>query len=648
MTILARLIRALLGTILGVSALTLAGCGGGSSGPAYHTVGGSVSGLTSADSLILKDNDGDAITVSSNGSFTFPTPVAAGSSFGVTIASQIPGKTCTADDASGSIASSDITTIRIVCGPAKYTIGGSLSGLAPGTSVVLSDNGGDPLTLSANAAFTFSTSVTAGNTYAVTITTQPADQTCVVSGGSGTATDTNVTSLQITCSATTYTISGTVTGLAEGTEIVVQNNGTDPVHVSTNSSFTFAVSLTSGSHYAVTIATQPLYQSCTVTAGSGTVTDAPISNVLVHCPFVVPLWSFGFGNDGSSPNAGLILGSDGNLYGTTTYGSSSLWGSVYKYIPSYTPAYAAGGTETVLAGFAAGTDGDRPWGALLEASDGNFYGTTYVGGAHNAGTVFKVTPSGQKTLLYSFAGGSDGGTPKSALIQGSDGNLYGTTTGGGAFGGGTVFKLTLAGLESIIWSFGSGTDGADPENTVTQGADGNLYGVTALGGTQGRGIIFKLTLAGVETIFHHFDYTTGSLPSSDLLLASDGNFYGTTAAGGSSGGGTFFKLTLTGAVSVIWNFGAGLDGAFPTGSLAEGHDGNFYGTTRIGGSISGDGTLYRLTPDGAETVLWDFGYGGNGSFPSPNGLTQGPDGNFYGTTVTGGTTAKGFIFRLIP
>jgi uncharacterized repeat protein (TIGR03803 family) len=646
--------QGMLAAVIGLSAFSLAGCGGGSGGepssppPATtYTVSGTVSGLPAGTSIILKNNDRDSMTVASNSSFTFATPITAGGAFSVAIATQIPGQTCSVSDGTGTINAANVTGVKVTCASVTYTIGGALSGLVPGTSLALNNNGGDLLTLSTNAPFAFATPLTSGSTYAVTIATQPSGQTCVVSAGTGSAIDSNVTSVGIICAPTTYTISGTVTGLGGGTAIVLQDNGGDAISLKINSRFTFKTAIPSGGQYKITIGTQPLYQTCSVDSGSGTVTNAAITDVVVHCPYLAVLWEFGYGSDGHYPQAGLIRASDGNLYGTTSYGGANLYGTVFKFVPAEVEKYAPAGTETVVASFASGTDAQQPLGTVLLASDGNFYGTSYLGGAHGLGTVFKVTPSGGRSVLWSFGAGSDGVEPKGALIQGSDGNLYGTTAGGGTSGGGTVFKITLAGVESVLWNFGAGNDGADPEAALVDGRDGNFYGTTALGGTQNRGTVFKLTPSGVETLLWSFDYTSGSLSNSSLTRAADGIFYGTTSGGGTAGGGTVFKISPAGTESVLWNFGSGADGISPSGGVIQARDGNFYGTTNVGGTVTNSGTIFRLTPDGVETVLWDFGFGGNGGFSTGFGVVEGADGNLYGVTSGGGAAAGGTLFKLI-
>jgi uncharacterized repeat protein (TIGR03803 family) len=364
----------------------------------------------------------------------------------------------------------------------------------------------------------------------------------------------------------------------------------------------------------------------------------------------------------------VIQGSDGNLYGTTYAGGANGGGSgtVFKITPA--------GVESVLyafQGFAFG-DGSEPEGKLVQGSDGNFYGTTSGGGAYSvAGTVFKITPAGVETVLYSFgATASDGQTPLyGGLVTGSDGNFYGTTSAGGTNGNGTVFKITPAGVETVLYSFGALPDGQQPEGGLILGSDGNFYGTTSAGGstsgsTNGCGTVFKITPAGVETVIYSFSssngQTDGCEPLSTLIQGSDGNFYGTTQGGGllpnaTFAGGTVFKVTPAGVETVLYTFGTpgngfntGGDGINPQAGLLQGSDGNFYGTTTAAGA-NGGGTVFKLTPAGVETVLY--------SLPAPptgqqyeteqyGALIQSANGTFYGTTLGGGASGDGTVYSL--
>jgi uncharacterized repeat protein (TIGR03803 family) len=320
----------------------------------------------------------------------------------------------------------------------------------------------------------------------------------------------------------------------------------------------------------------------------------------------------GDSTDPGFPMAALTVGSDGNLYGTASgakfFTADSPNGSVFRLSPT--------GTESVLYSFkGAPGDGTAPNTALIQGGDGDFYGTTAAGGAHNAGCVFKISLSGEESLVYSFAGGADGADPAGKLLLGSDGNLYGTTLGGGKFGLGTVYRLTLKGSESVLYSFGSQkNDGMIPFGGLVQTADGNFYGTTSAGGAAAGGTVFQMTPAGAMTVLHaftSFSANDGSSPIGSLTLGTDGNLYGMTTAGGShavryGGGGTAFMITPQGNETVLFSFGAGYkpggedgtrsarDGLNPADSLLEDGAGVFYGATQGGGSADA-GTVFKLT-----------------------------------------------------
>ena len=246
---------------------------------AAYSVGGTVSGLSGT--VVLQDNGGDNLSLSANGPFTFATPLAGGAAYSVTVKTNPSGQTCTVASGSGTIAAANITNVAVSCtGSATYTVGGTVSGLS-GT-VVLQDNGGDNLSLSANGPFTFATPLAGGAAYSVTVKTNPSGQTCTVTSGSGTIAAANITNVAVSCTGSaTYTVGGTVSGLS-GT-VVLQDNGADNLSLSANGPFTFATPLAAGAAYSVTVKTNPSGQTCTVTSGSGTIAAANITNVAVSC-----------------------------------------------------------------------------------------------------------------------------------------------------------------------------------------------------------------------------------------------------------------------------------------------------------------------------------------------------------------------------
>jgi uncharacterized repeat protein (TIGR03803 family) len=221
--------------------------------------------------------------------------------------------------------------------------------------------------------------------------------------------------------------------------------------------------------------------------------------------------------------------------------------------------------------------------------------------------VFRITPEGELTTLHRF-NYSDGDNPTGALIQGADGNLYGTTYQGGAVGGGTAFKISLGGAFTLLHSFctGSCSDGGSPVAGLVQGADGNFYGTASSGGT-GFGTVFKMTPGGAVTTLHSFGFSDGANPSAGVVQARNGNFYGTTTDGGANFYyGTAFELSPSGSLTTLYNLGEP-GGAFPLAPLIQATDGNLYGTTSEGGA-NDDGILFRLTPGGVLTTLHTFDF----------------------------------------
>ncbi len=356
------------------------------------------------------------------------------------------------------------------------------------------------------------------------------------------------------------------------------------------------------------------------------------------------LYSFvGGTSDGANPQGNLIPASDGTFSGMTLDAGSNNKGAVFKI--------TASGSETLLHSFGSGSDGVNPYGSLIQASDGYFYGMTRLGGgANNLGTVFEITPTGAEAVLYSFAGSSigDGAYPTGNLIQASDGNLYGMTSGGGTSNLGTVFKINMSGAETVLHSFGGGTtDGSAPMGSLIQATDGNFYGMTFSGGTNNLGTVFKITPAGVLTVLHSFGGTgDGASPYGSLVQASDGNLYGMTPAGGSNKLGTVFKVGTAGGstYALLYSFAGGTsDGSSPAGSLIQASNGDLYGMTKNGGS-NGLGTVFKITTSGTETVLQSLG-GLDGANPY-GGLIQASDGNFYGMTYSGGSNILGTVLKL--
>jgi uncharacterized repeat protein (TIGR03803 family) len=357
--------------------------------------------------------------------------------------------------------------------------------------------------------------------------------------------------------------------------------------------------------------------------------------------------SFTGGSDGGNPLDGFIADSAGNLYGTTNAGGASGYGVVFKITKS--------GVQSVLYSFVGGTDGEFPEGGLIRDKVGNLYGTTTAGGGvENSGIVFMVSAAGVEQVLYTFPGGTNGATPQAGLAIDAEGNLYGTTTAGGANGNGIVFKLTKKGTqwtETVLYTFGTGTDGAIPvAGVILRGT--SLYGTTSAGGAYGYGTIFQLTRSGAartETIVHKFeDGDDGAVPYGGLIADKLGNLYGAATEGGSGGGGTIYELS---PASGSWTFnviysnpGWGISGSFRNVALDA--SGNLYGTTHCDGANDA-GTIYKLTPASGSwtyTSLYVFEGGSDGLYSFSNPLLEA--GHLFGTTKQGGGDGDGVVWEI--
>lgn len=357
-----------------------------------------------------------------------------------------------------------------------------------------------------------------------------------------------------------------------------------------------------------------------------------------------------FLGDASNPSAGVIVGKKNFLYGMTPLGGDFSLGTIYR-VGTIT------GEDEILYSFSDGDDGGDPQGTLVMDKQGNFYGSACLDGANNAGTVFKLSASSTFTVIYPFKGGSDGDCPNGGMVFDKLGNLYGTTFRGGASNLGTIFKLTPSGTHTVLYSFAGGSDGDSPNGGLTIDGKGNLYG-TSGGGLYGYGTLFSFSTSRVHTVQWNFSNgADGAGPTPGLALYK-GIYFGTTSGGGTGGTGVVYGWSPTHphGLGIYWAFTGGTDAANPSTGVVSDKKGNLYGATRSGGT-NFLGTVFKLQVAVApitETILHSFELDPDGQFPR-GGVVLDKAGNLYGTTSIGGTDPDcepgygcGVVFKVTP
>ena len=352
---------------------------------------------------------------------------------------------------------------------------------------------------------------------------------------------------------------------------------------------------------------------------------------------LTPLHDF-TGPDGSFPNAGVFRDSAGNLYGTTYSGGALGFGTVFKIDTN--------NNETVLYSFAGGTDGANPIAPVLRDSAGNLYGTTPTGGSPvcQCGTVFKVSSSGKETVLYRFRGGTDGATPTAGLVRDSAGNLYGTTSTGGTYNNGTVFKVNASSKESVLYSFTGGSDGGTPSFGLIRDTAGDLYGTTAAGGDGGGGVVYKLDTNNNETVLSQLSFPGLAGTASDLIFCRTGaDVCGVL----SQGGATYEVNRKTGDSTVLgetYGYSGGLE---PLGGVVQDAAGNLYGTMSCCGQDFG--VIFKISTKGKYSVAYNFQGYADGGYPQGD-LIIDAAGNIYGTTPYFGDVncGCGSVYKFAP
>jgi uncharacterized repeat protein (TIGR03803 family) len=357
------------------------------------------------------------------------------------------------------------------------------------------------------------------------------------------------------------------------------------------------------------------------------------------------LYTFVAGAGGNTPSVGLTRDSAGNLYGTAPYGGATVnAGVVYKLDTA--------GQETVLYTFTGSGHGSNPVSGVVRDPAGNLYGTTYYGGSENAGVVYKVDTAGHSTVLHNFTGGADGANPQAGVVLDAAGNLYGTTAFGGnacpnaryyTVGCGAVYKVDMAGHVTVLYTFTGEADGGNPLAGVIRDSEGNLYGTTGGGGASNVGVVYKLDPTGQETVLYDFlGGAGGGQPGTGVVRDSAGNFYGTAGGGATGDWGVVYKLDTAGNQTVLHTFTAGADGSYPNGLTLD-SAGNLYGTTENG--AAGFGVVFEIDTTGNLAVLYTFTGGADGSNPQA-GVTRNSAGSIYGTTSNGGAADAGVVYEL--
>lgn len=343
------------------------------------------------------------------------------------------------------------------------------------------------------------------------------------------------------------------------------------------------------------------------------------------------LYNFTGSPDGAYPYASLVRDSAGNLYSTTDAGGAHGYGTVFKLSPS--------GKETVLYSFTGGADGANPLFSLFRDAAGNLYGTTELGGASGLGTVFELTKGGKESVLYSFTGGADGCYPTGGLLRDTAGNWYGTAEECGASEVGTLFKLSKNGTLTVLHAFAGSPDGAYPAfTTPLMDKAGNLYGVTEEGGLDNYGAVYQMSKSS-KKVKVLYSFAGGTTDGCDVfgnpLMDKNGNLYGTANACGPSHVGIVWRVSKKDKETILHSFGGGSsDGSEPIGGVIMDAKGNLYGTTYQGGSAN-LGTAYKLSKSGTVTLLHTF-TGSDGDYLY-SALIQDATGSFYGTTLYGGS-----------
>jgi N-acetylneuraminic acid mutarotase len=623
-----------------LSAAGLSACGSSSMLPEY-SLGGTVAGLLPGNAVVLQDNGGDDTTVSANGGFTFSVPLASGAAYAITVLTQPPGQNCAISNGSGAAILANVANVAVVCSTQNFTIAAAITGLPANGSLVLQLNGANNLSVSGNGAATFNMPLPSGSSYAVTVLTQPAGESCTVTNATGTVTTANISNVAVTCSPLTFTVGGTVSGLTA--TVVLEDNAADNLSIAANGSFVFNTPLASGASYAVTILTQPAGQTCAVSNGTGSVSSANVTSVTVTCTTTPPpaagLWTWTSGSNTFSA-LGVYgtqgVAAPGNVPGardapvTWTDGAGNLWlfggygndstgqpqgplNDLWRYSPSTGFWTWMSGSNTqgsvgvygsVGVASAGGVPGARYSAVSWIDSSGNLwlFGGYGASGGMDFNDLWRYSPS---TGLWTWMSGSS--TPHAAGVYGTQGVAAAANVPGARLG-----SVSWADHEGNFWLFGGDAfSGGSFLNDLwrynpstglwTWMSGSNAPGATGVYGTQG--------LAAAGNVPGERDYAVSWTDSSDNLWLFGGNT--ATAASGLTVLNDMWRYSPSTGVWT-WMSGSNMPGAAGA-----------YGTQELAaaGNLPG-ARFYAVSWADRSGNLWLFGGQGNDSTDSTGGLND--------------------------
>jgi hypothetical protein len=625
--------RFLLSMVLLLGALGLAACDGSSSSdPSIHGVSGAISGLARGESVRLVLDGKYPVTVSSSGTFTFPVGLSNSAAYSVTVAAQPLGQLCTVTHGSGAATTSNVTNVQVACVGESFTVSGKLTGLAAGSRVVLEDNGADTLALTANGSFSFVKPVAFDATYAVTVVTEPAGATCTVQHGTGAGVTANVTSIVVTCSPITFTLSGTLNGLTNGTQVTLQNNAANPLTLSADGAFTFSTAIADFGAYNVTVGTQPAEQTCSVINGQGTQVTANVASITVTCSISTDT----IGGSVSGLGAGqqvTLEDNGGNALTVTADGSFT-----------FTTPVAYGGAYTV-------TVGTQPTGLVCLVSNGG--GSSVSANVTNVGIDCLVN-----TVSFTTPGSTTWTVPNGIT------SISIVTTGGGGGGGGTTgpYPVPAGGAGAVVTSTLSVTPG-QVFNLVVGGGGGTggsgiPYGSGYFDGGAGGGAGSSNVDAG--TTPQIIAGGGGGGGGGAFQNASGGDAGGTGGAGG-NGAGSFYGAGGGGGSGGIGGAGGSGTVSGGNGDGGPGGAGGGNGYAGIAGGSPGSGVgagagantqnSYAISGGGGGGyggggTGGPYAGGGAGGSTGPTGTTYAPAGNGGGAGNNGGDGS--IVITLLP